>query len=70
MSDSPENFPDYAHLTDRQRWRLAALEVLNHDLNDAQAALDKLQHDDPVGAVFFADDDAWLDSRLSGGRAK
>jgi hypothetical protein len=41
------------------------LELLNRQLDDEQAALQRLVDDDPVGFVAFGqDDDTWLDKRL------
>jgi hypothetical protein len=40
------------------------------DLLDAQDQLEKLAHLDPVGLVFFGDDDKWIDDHLYPGRPK
>ena len=44
--------------------QVAELAALDMRLDDEQQRLDQLAHDDLVGFVWFADDDAWLDKRL------
>ena len=39
--------------------------LLERGLDAEQAALDQLQHQDPLGVTIFGDRDAWVDSRLS-----
>jgi hypothetical protein len=46
--------------------RLGEVMEMADDLDDAQKALERVYHDDPVGAVFFSEDDSWLEPRLSG----
>jgi hypothetical protein len=44
----------------RQRDEIYHLEC---ELDDELAALKQLEHDDPVGVVWFGHDDAWIDAR-------
>lgn len=37
---------------------------LGGHLDAQQASLQQLQHEDPVGMVWFGDDDQWVDKRL------
>lgn len=43
--------------------------LLDLDLDDAQAALEQLQHKDPVGSTWFDHDDGWLDKQLGARQA-
>jgi hypothetical protein len=47
------------------RLRVDELADMNANLDAQQRALEQLQHDDPVGMVWFGDRDDWVDSRLS-----
>ena len=38
---------------------------LDYALDDQQKRLDQLAHEDPVGLVWFADNDDWLNKRLN-----
>jgi hypothetical protein len=38
---------------------------IEHNLDAQREALEQLQQIDPVGAIVFAEDDRWLDARLS-----
>ncbi|MCV7408782.1 hypothetical protein AWC05_07700 [Mycobacterium florentinum] len=55
---------DDSGLTPGERAMYAALDEA---LDEQQAALERLAHDDPIGAVVFGDNDDWVDKRL--GRA-
>ena len=33
-------------------------------LDDEQSRLDRLAHDDPVGVIWFGDNDDWIDEHL------
>lgn len=61
--DHPENFNE--DLTDDDRWGVAALSVLINQIDRQQEALERLWDEDTVGMVWFGDDDAWVDKRLS-----
>lgn len=47
----------------------AVLELaqIEHAMDEQQRHLDRLAHDDPVGLVWFGDDDAWIDRHAPGG---
>lgn len=40
-----------------------ALAQLDASLDDHQRRLDRLAHEDPVGLVWFGDNDEWIDRR-------
>lgn len=42
---------------------VCVLALLGMQLDDEQAALERLEHTDPVGMVWFGDNDGWIDSR-------
>ncbi|OBA81243.1 hypothetical protein A9W99_14500 [Mycobacterium sp. 1164966.3] len=65
MTDHPENYDEYYHCTDAQRWRLAEMEVLDDLMDDQQRGLERLADEDYLGLCFFGDRDDWVDSRLS-----
>lgn len=52
-------------LTPDEIRQVAEIYELDRQLDDEQRALEKLEHDDPVGMVWFGDRDDWIDSRLS-----
>jgi hypothetical protein len=47
------------------RARVDELKEMSANMNTQQRGLEQLQHDDPVGLVWFGEDDDWVDSRLS-----
>jgi hypothetical protein len=58
----PENF--FGYDADDDRWQIAELSVLINVIDRQQEQLERLVDADPVGAVWFSDDDAWWDKRL------
>ena len=50
-----------AHSVSDDESELALLEV---QLDDEHQALKRLEHEDPVGAIWFGDRDDWVDARL------
>jgi hypothetical protein len=38
--------------------------MLDATLDEHQQQLERIEHDDPIGYVWFGDRDAWLDKRL------
>jgi hypothetical protein len=44
--------------------QVAELLDLDDELDDEQEALERLEHDDPVGFVWFADRPGWVEARL------
>jgi hypothetical protein len=47
------------------RLRVDELAEMIASMDTQQRGLEQLQQDDPVGMVWFGDDDQWVDSRLS-----
>lgn len=74
MSTYEERQRKLAEITQRAREAVTAhslsddeteLGLLDLGLDDQQVALDQLAEEDPVGAVWFGEDDGWVDARLS-----
>lgn len=61
MFDDDDRTPEERLADERQVLELAQLD---RQLEDEQAALERLAAVDPVGLVWFGDDDAWLDKRV------
>ncbi|MGA8250684.1 MAG: hypothetical protein WBW75_24490 [Mycobacterium sp.] len=64
MADHPENYTNNESFSDDDRWEAAELSVLIGIIDRQQEALERLAHDDPVGAVWFGSDDDWVDAHL------
>jgi hypothetical protein len=64
MTDDPID-PVERRNNEDERMQLE-LAQLDGRLDDQQQRLEQIAHEDPVGVVWFGDDDAWLDKRLSG----
>lgn len=62
--DHPENLN--SDLSDDDRWQIAELSVLIEGLDRHQNALERLEHDDPLGFCAFADRPGWVEARLHG----
>jgi hypothetical protein len=56
--------PVQQDMDDDDERQAAQLADIDKDLDDHQRRLDRLMHVDPVGYVWFGDNDAWLDKRL------
>ena len=51
-------------LTDAERWALVELDVLDEVLDDHQHRLERIEHEDTCGFIWFADRPGWIDKRL------
>lgn len=50
---------------DEDKAQVLELAQLDAQLDDKQRRLDELAHRDPIGYVFFGDNDDWVNKRLS-----
>ncbi|HEY1838608.1 MAG TPA: hypothetical protein VGG53_00030 [Mycobacterium sp.] len=68
MSDNDDEFrtPEERRADEEQERQVLEIALLFRDLDDHQAALERVAFEDPLGATWFGDDDGWVDSRLSG----
>ena len=53
-----------ADANDAHERQILELALLDAELDVEQQRLDQLAHEDPVGLVWFGDNDDWLDKRL------
>lgn len=58
----PENF--FEDDSDDDRWAIAEMSGLINMIDAHQEALERLEHDDPVGFSWFADRPGWVEARL------
>lgn len=67
MSNHDDDFrtPEERRADEDDERQVLELTQLDRQLDDQQAALERLEYEDPVGMAWFGDRDEWVDSRLS-----
>jgi hypothetical protein len=66
MSDNDDEFrtPEERRADEEEERQVLEIALLFRDLDDHQAALERVAFEDPVGFIAFGDDDSWIDKRL------
>ncbi|MFV8312164.1 hypothetical protein [Mycobacteroides chelonae] len=65
MTDEP--IDPVQHRNQEDEHAVLELAQLDAGLDEQQCRLDELAHRDPVGLVWFGDDDAWVQRQTAGG---